>query len=66
MGSPWWAYDRGKVYRRGGGVGTRMSISINFDGGDGSVLWVYRGVRMMGEKSEGAWQGGIGSKSKEV
>ncbi len=38
-------------------VGTRMSFSLDFDGDDGSMLWVHRGGLMMRERSmEGRWE----------
>ncbi len=40
----------------------RMSFPLDFDGGDGSALWVHRVVCMMGKGlRKGKW-GGVGTR----
>ncbi len=43
-----------------------MSFLLHFDSSDGSVLCLYQGVRMTGERSTGGWQGGVEGKSEEL
>ncbi len=57
MGSPGCVYDGGKVYGR---------LVGSFDCGNGSKLWVYPGVCMIGERFMGGWQEGVKGKSEEV